>query len=149
MKGEYWSCAGKIMTLRPLPTRPRVDLMLSGRLARKARAAEFVRLGLSIYGLDWKRPTARLVGRSSKMVRIYATGSTDIPDKIMDALRRHADVGPAGEIIKKVIVAHLIERKAKPVTEPPKRLHEWAHDIAAEAVREMIKAGIMRSMDAP
>ncbi len=123
--------------------------MLSARLARKARAAEFLRLALSVYGLDWKKPTARLVDRSPKMVRIYATGSTEIPDKIMDALRKHADIGPAGDIIKKVVVARLTERRAKEPGEPAKRLHEKAHDIAAEAVQEMIKAGIMRSMEAP
>ena len=123
--------------------------MLSTRLARKARAAEFVRLALSVYGLEWKKPTSRLVDRSPKMLRIYAAGTTEIPDKVMDTLRRHADIGPAGDIIRKVVVAHLAEHKAKKLGEPAKRLHEKAHDIAAEVVQEMIKAGIIRSMDAP
>ncbi len=55
---------------------------------RRVRQAEFIRLAVSIFGPKWKKPTGRLVGRTSKMVRNYAAGSFDIPDAIMDVLRQ-------------------------------------------------------------
>ena len=112
---------------------------------RRVRKAEFIRLAVSIFGPKWKRPTGRLVGRTSKMVRNYAAGSFDIPDTIMDVLKKQADIGPAGQIIKKVVLRSLVEPTARTLGEPQKRAHERAYDIAVEAVREMTAAGVIRS----
>ncbi len=79
------------------------------------------------------------------MVRNYAAGSFDIPDTIMDVLKKQADIGPAGQIIKKVVLRSLVEPTARTLGEPQKRAHERAYDIAVEAVREMTAAGVIRS----
>jgi hypothetical protein len=63
------------------------------------------------------------------MMRLYAAGDTKIPQEIADRLRRIADIGPAGEIIKSLLLAKY----------PP----AVAHEIATEAIRQFKRAGII------
>lgn len=90
---------------------------------------ELVRLATAIFGTGWRKPLAREVGRSPKMMRVYERGETPIPETIADRLRSIADLGPEGETVKATVLRHL------PRTKP-----RVAHTIAADAA-DKIKAG--------
>jgi hypothetical protein len=86
----------------------------------------------SVWGAQWKRPAARALRRDDKMMRLYAAGDTKIPQEIADRLRQVANIGPAGEIIKSLLLGKY----------PP----EFAHAIAATAVDQLQRAGLLADM---
>lgn len=64
--------------------------------------AEFVERAKSMFGIRWRNPVARLIGRSPRMVMFYVEGCP-IPPAIAEKLRQAADLGPNGTIIRDVI----------------------------------------------
>jgi hypothetical protein len=102
-------------------------------------AAGFAALCESIYGKYWKRPASRALGRDPKMMRLYAKGATAIPPDLVERLLRIADIGPAGEAVKRVLLDAITARElfpGDPRASTRQRVHELAMEIVAELRRE-------------
>jgi hypothetical protein len=107
--------------------------------------AEFERLCESVYGKYWRRPAARALGRDPKMMRRYATGDTVVPDDVAQALLRMAQVDPAAELIKGVLVRLLATPGGRVSVATEKRgIHERAHVAAIEIVDTLNRAGLLQ-----
>lgn len=91
---------------------------------------EFTELAESVYGDKWRKPLAREIGRSPKMIRVYVSGLSPIPEPIAAQLRKLANIGPEGEIVKAAVQRHI--PTVKPVT---------AHQIAADVASQIKNGG--------
>ena len=67
--------------MTPSPSTPRLRTMDAERLETVGRA---------MFGTYWQAEIARLVGRSSRMVRFWATGGKPIPDKVANRIEAEA-----------------------------------------------------------
>jgi hypothetical protein len=113
----------------------------------RMKKSEFVGLCRAIWGPYWKRPAARALGRDPKMMRRYESGDSPVPTDVAHRLRALAKIGPAGEIVKSV----LLELYAAPARHAPGTVKrgalEQAHNAAAQIVDKLNRAGLLRSLE--
>jgi hypothetical protein len=104
-------------------------------------AAQFTTLCESAFGKHWRRPASRALHRDPKMMARYGNGEANIPTDVAERLLGIAQIGRAGDVIKRVIVKATTAAKRSPPeyrTSPHQKAHELAIKIVAELRREKL-----------
>lgn len=99
---------------------------------RQMTPAEFVECAEILFGKNWRKPVARLIGRSPRMVRFYARGEFPVPTEIARKLRGMTDIGATGALIRTAI------RRAVPELRPFD-----ANTAAKEVLAALVDAGVL------
>jgi hypothetical protein len=94
---------------------------------------ELIAAGELVYGSQWRKPSAEAVGYSRRMIWYYEFGERQIPEKVAVRIRRLADLGPVGSLVRSSI------RRAAPDL-PPGR----PHHIAVQVLADLTGAGLVR-----
>ncbi len=102
---------------------------------------EFTALCESIWGTFWRRRASKSLGRDPKMMARYSTGDSIVPPEVSERLTQMANIGPAGEIIKTAAIARLSSKDSFGTERVS--VTERAHFIAADAIEELRKRGIV------
>ncbi len=95
--------------------------------------AELIAAGELVYGSQWRKPLAEAVGYSRRMIWYYEFGERQIPEKVATCVRRLADLGPVGSLVRSSI------RRVAPDL-PRGR----AHQIAVQILADLTGAGLVR-----
>ena len=95
--------------------------------------AELIIAGELVYGSKWRAPLAKALGFSRRMIYFYLSGERQIPEGIAVRIRRLADLGPVGSLVRSSI------RRAAPDL-PPGR----SHRIAVQVLADLTGAGLVR-----
>ena len=95
--------------------------------------AELIAAGELVYGSQWRKPLAEAVGYSRRMIWYYEFGERQIPENVAIRVRRLADLGPVGSLVRSSI------KRAAPDL-PPGR----AHQLAVQILSDLTGAGILQ-----
>ena len=87
--------------------------------------AELIVAGELVYGSQWRTPLAKALGFNRRMIYFYLAGERQIPEGIAVRIRRLADLGPVGSLVRSSI------RRAAPDL-PPVRSHRIAVQVLAD-----------------
>jgi len=94
--------------------------------------AELVAAGESLYGSRWRTPLAKAVNIGTRMLWYYERGQRPIPERRAAQIRKLADIGLIGLIIRSSI------RKTA-----PELTRFQSHNIAIEVLKDLTAAGII------
>jgi hypothetical protein len=94
--------------------------------------AELVIAGEAVYGKRWRTPLARALNLSTRLIRYYERGQRPIREDRAAQIRKLADIGPIGFVIRGSI------RKAAPDL-PLVR----SHKIAIQVLADLSAAGLL------
>ena len=100
--------------------------------------AELITAGELVYGSQWRTPLAKALGINRRMIHHYKSGERLIPQEIALCIRRIADLGPVGSLVRSSI------RRTAPDLAPAR-----AHRIAVQILADLNAAGLLRKGDAP
>jgi hypothetical protein len=106
-------------------------------------ASELTALCISIWGVRWKSAAARHLRVSRDSLTDYGNGLTGVPKDVADRIRAAADIGAAGQIIKKALATRLTPAELGGTDEAGTAVRR-AHFIAADIVAELTRAGLLR-----
>jgi len=87
--------------------------------------AELIAAGELVYGSRWRAPLAKALGLSRRMIYYYLSGERRISEHTAVRIRRLADLGPVGSLIRSLI------RRAAPDL-PAARAHRMAVQILSD-----------------
>ena len=62
--------------------------------------AELIIAGELVYGSQWRKPLAKAIGYSRRMIWYYESGERQIPENVAISVRRLADLGPVGSLVR-------------------------------------------------
>jgi hypothetical protein len=93
---------------------------------------ELTAAGHSVHGHRWRAPLARDIGVSARMIRYYETGEQPIPARRAAQIRKLADIGPIGLVI----------RGSVGKTAPDLPLNR-RHKIARQILADLSAAGVL------
>jgi hypothetical protein len=99
--------------------------------------AELIAAGELVYGSQWRTPLAKALGIDRRQIYDYKSGERQIPREIALCIRRLANLGPVGSLVRSSI------RRAAPDL-PPVR----AHRIAVQILADLTVEGFLAKDDA-
>jgi len=94
--------------------------------------AELVAAGESLYGSRWRTPLAKAVNIGTRMLWYYERGLSPIPERCAERIRKLADIGLIGLVIRSSI-----RRTA------PELTRFQSHNVAVEVLKDLKAAGII------
>ena len=94
---------------------------------------ELIAAGELVYGSQWRTPLAKALGIDRRQIYAYKSNERQIPRRIAASIRRLADLGPVGSLVRSSI------RRVAPDL-PPAR----SHRIAVQVLADLTGAGLVR-----
>jgi hypothetical protein len=95
--------------------------------------ADLIIAGELVYGSQWRKPLAKAIGYSRRMIWYYESGERQIPENVAISVRRLADLGPVGSLVRSSV------KKAVPDLPPV-----WVHRIAVQILADLTGSGLVR-----
>jgi hypothetical protein len=111
---------------------------MGGNPPPRMTPAQLVALAESVYGPRWRRPLARAIGRSPRLIRHLESGDRSITAQVEGEIVAALHLGPVGQIVRGSV------RKAWPSCDPLK-----AHSISRQAESDLLGSGLVRQIESP